>query len=135
MHKINFRIYYEDTDTAGVVYYANYLKFAERARTEALREAGINQQALMDESGLGFMVSKVTVEYKQPAALDDVVQVRTSMQKMGKVRIGLLQEIWRDDVLLTSLVVEVAMVNAARKPTKMDETVRDALRKAFGMEA
>lgn len=131
MHLFPTRIYYEDTDTAGVVYYANYLKFAERARTEALREVGIHQQTLMEVEGLGFVVSKVSAEYKSPARLDDMVEVKTSLIKMSKVRIQLMQEMFRGDVLLTKLNVEVAMVKHGR-PHPMSETIRDALVKAFG---
>ena len=75
IHSLPVRVYYEDTDAAGIVYYANYLKFAERARTEILRGLGIDQRPLMHEHGIGFVVRRVGVEYFVPARLDDLARL------------------------------------------------------------
>ena len=76
-HSCNFRVYYEDTDSGGVVYYANYLRFAERARTEWLRSKGYEQSNLWKEQGIGFVVRKCNIEYLKPAFLDDILQIET----------------------------------------------------------
>lgn len=123
----SFRVYYEDTDAAGVVYYANYLKFAERARTDALRACGINQSEWLKNEGLGFVVSKVIVDYKSPASLDDTIIVETRLQKFERVRMSMTQHIWREEQLLVAMTVEIAMVNADRKPARIPQEIRDAL--------
>lgn len=122
-----FRVYYEDTDAAGIVYYANYLKYAERARTDALRACGIEQSRLLHEDGLGFVVRRVAVDYHAPAALDDAIIVETRLQKVGRVRMSMLQKILCRDVLLTTLEVEIAMIDAQRKPSKIPPAVVQAL--------
>jgi acyl-CoA thioester hydrolase len=76
-HSCNFRVYYEDTDSGGVVYYANYLLFAERARTEWLRSKGYEQSNLWKEQGIGFVVRRCNIEYLKPAFLDDMLQIET----------------------------------------------------------
>ncbi len=131
MYRTSYRIYYEDTDAAGVVYYANYLKFAERARTDALRECGIHQKQLLDEQGLGFVVSRAAIDFKQGARLDDVIDVRIPSATIGKVKIEMTQEIWRDDSLLASIDVVIAMVNSDFKPARIPDKIRDALQNKF----
>ena len=84
MHSIEYRVYYEDTDAQGVVYYANYLKFCERARTEYLRLLGYEQKELMD-IGVIFIVRKVIVEYLKPANLDELIKIETRLNKVKKV--------------------------------------------------
>ena len=86
MHSIEYRVYYEDTDAQGVVYYANYLKFCERARTEYLRLLGYEQKELMD-IGVIFIVRKVIVEYLKPANLDELIKIETRLNNVKKVRI------------------------------------------------
>jgi acyl-CoA thioester hydrolase len=122
-----FRVYYEDTDAAGIVYYANYLKYAERARTDALRACGINQSELLQQYGLGFVVRKVGVDYLSPASLDDEISVETRLQKLGRVRMSMLQMISRGDTVLTRLEVDIAMIDAARKPAKIPPEIIQAL--------
>ena len=89
------RIYYEDTDTGGVVFYANYLKFFERARTEWLRTAGINQSALAASRGLIFIVKSTTVDYHAPARLDDELKVTVVVERLGRASVQFIQEAWR----------------------------------------
>ena len=98
----NLRVYWEDTDAGGVVFYANYLKFFERARTEWLRSLGIEQQTLADVSGVVFVVRSTSVEYNAPARLDDQLVIRTDIERVGPASVQFAQEAWRDDVLLAT---------------------------------
>src|SRR5512146_2139742 len=86
-HIHTLRVYYEDTDTGGVVYYANYLKFFERARTEWLRAAGFGQQSLAAEQGLQFVVARIECDYLRPARLDDVIELDVRVVKAGRVSV------------------------------------------------
>lgn len=115
-HK-KFRVYYEDTDAGGVVYYARYLQFAERARTEMLREMGVNQSELASEYGVYFVVSQVHVDYRSPAALDDVLQIRTHIKCMGRSFMDISQEIFIDDSGDMAALVEVKIA-AVKKSDK-----------------
>lgn len=107
----SIRVYWEDTDAGGVVFYANYLKFFERARTEWLRAAGIGQQALVEGSGAIFIVSDTRVRYLRPARLDDLLRVTVQPTEIGKVRLTLQQQCWREDELLSEGLIEVACVS------------------------
>jgi acyl-CoA thioester hydrolase len=89
------RVYYEDTDSGGVVYYANYLKFFERARTEWLRAAGINQQALAESDGVMFVVRSAAVDYHAPAKLDDELNLTLVVERLGRASVQFVQEAWR----------------------------------------
>jgi acyl-CoA thioester hydrolase len=91
----NVRVYYEDTDTGGVVFYANYLKFFERARTEWLRAAGVSQQALSESHRVMFIVRSTTVDYHAPARLDDELKVSVVVEKLGKASVQFMQQAWR----------------------------------------
>jgi acyl-CoA thioester hydrolase len=89
------RVYYEDTDTGGVVYYANYLKFFERARSEWLRNAGIEQQLLTEQEHVMFVVKNAAIDYHSPAKLDDQLQISVRVEKLGKASVNFYQEAWR----------------------------------------
>ena len=97
MHSIEYRVYYEDTDAQGVVYYANYLKFCERARTEYLRLLGYEQKELMD-IGVIFIVRKVIIEYLNPANLDELIKIETRLNKVKKVSFNFLQTIYNSNL-------------------------------------
>jgi acyl-CoA thioester hydrolase len=88
----DIRVYYEDTDAGGIAFYANYLKFFERARTEWLRAAGISQEQLMREESRMFVVRSTAVDYHQPARLDDMLQISVVVEKMGRASVGFYQE-------------------------------------------
>jgi len=105
------RVYWEDTDAGGVVFYANYLKFFERARTEWLRSLGIEQQTLADTSGVVFVVRSTSVEYNAPARLDDQLQIRTDIERVGPASVQFAQEAWREGVLLASGQIRVGCVD------------------------
>jgi acyl-CoA thioester hydrolase len=107
------RVYYEDTDAGGIVFYANYLKFFERARTEWLRAAGVSQQEMLEHHGAIFVVKNTSVDYHAPAKLDDVLNLTLSIEKLGRASVQFTQQAWRDDTLLTSAAVKVGCVDAA----------------------
>ena len=107
------RVYWEDTAAGGVVFYANYLKFFERARTEWLRSLGIEQQTLADASGVVFVVRSTAVEYNAPARLDDQLEIRTLVERVGPASVQFAQEAWRGDVMLASGKIRVGCVDKA----------------------
>ncbi len=106
------RIYYEDTDAGGIVFYANYLKFFERARTEWLRATGVNQHALAEEDGAIFVVKHASIDYRAPAKLDDVIDLTLRVEKLGGASIQFVQQAWRGESLLASAQVKVGCVDA-----------------------
>lgn len=107
------RVYYEDTDLAGIVYYANYLRFIERARTEWVRGLGVDQGALKREEGIVFAVRRVEADYLKPARFDDLLTVTTRLLEMGGARIELEQEVLRaGERLFAARVVLVCMSEA-----------------------
>lgn len=107
------RVYYEDTDLGGVVYYANYLKFMERARTEWLRALGFEQTALARDHGAVFVVSSLTIDYLEPAAFNDELTVTVELEKLGAAQILLKQSIARGAKALATASVRIACVNTA----------------------
>lgn len=109
------RVYYGDTDAAGVVYYANYLRLCENARTEWLRDMGINQSAFRDETGLVFVVRSVTADYRASALLDDVVDIVTVIEDVRRVKATFLQQMMRGDECLFEARIVVACVDMNRK--------------------
>lgn len=112
------RVYYEDTDAAGVVYYANYLRFCERARTEWLRELGIGQQALMASDGIAFVVRSVKADYLRAARLDDALEVTTRISALRGASLLFEQDVQRAGQLLFSAQVLVVCIDQRRqKPT------------------
>ena len=126
-HNFRLRVYYEDTDLAGIVYYANYLKFIERARTEALLAAGIDQVALEREQGTVFAVRALSVDYRAPARFQDVLTVRTTAAAVTAARARLIQEVWRTDELLVAAEVDVVCLGRDGRPRRLPEPVRAAL--------
>ena len=104
------RVYYEDTDALGLVYYANYLKFMERARTEWLRELGFEQDGLISQ-GFGFVVVSVSVDYKKPACFNDELRVETRLAKHSKASLVFEQEIIRGAELLVKASIKVCCIN------------------------
>ena len=107
------RVYWEDTDAGGVVYYANYLKFLERCRTEWLRSLGVDQPRLKAERGLQFVVVNVTVDFLRPAVLDDEVIVTAELVKLTGATIQFKQAIWRQDLQFIDATARVACLDSA----------------------
>jgi acyl-CoA thioester hydrolase len=126
-HRLTLRVYYEDTDLAGVVYYANYLRFIERGRSEALRGGGIDQAALKRDLGLVFVVRSLSIDYLSPARFDDLLEVRTRVTRLRGASVEMGQEIWRGADPLIRATVTVACMDAAGRPQRLPEAVRLAL--------
>jgi acyl-CoA thioester hydrolase len=126
-NRFALRVYYEDTDAAGIVYYANYLKFAERARTEMLRRLGFEQQRLMRDGGIAFAVRRCTADYLLPARLDDALGIETRLLDIGAATLDIEQRVWRGDDLLVCLEVRLACLNAGLKPVRIPAELRVAL--------
>jgi acyl-CoA thioester hydrolase len=125
---IRVRVYYEDTDAGGVVYYANYLKFFERCRTEWMRFAGHDQSALAAEAGIGFVARKASCEYLKPARLDDELIVGLEVEKLTRVRVIFRQHVRRGDDELVTGTVEIACVNmATMTPSAIPEFLHSKL--------
>lgn len=122
-HHAHYRVYYEDTDAGGVVYYANYLKFAERARSDALRVLNIHQAKLWETHGLGFVVSGCNLRFRGAARLDDEIHVETQLKSLQKVRMSMRQIISRDTVVLVELDVEIACVDQTLKPVRIPDFI------------
>ena len=125
------RVYYEDTDAGGIVFYANYLKFFERARTEWLRAAGVDQQALMAREGAAFVVKNASIDYHAPARLDDEITLTLRIEKLGRASIQFVQQAYKGDLLLVEASVKVGCVDIATvRPRSLPADVADKMRAA-----
>lgn len=126
-HRFPVRVYYEDTDLGQVVYYANYLKFIERGRSEWLRAAGVDQTVLL-ERGLAFVVRRVEADYLRPARFDDALEVVTTLDHAAGPRITVAQSVERDGTALFRAVVTVVCVDlATMRPQRLPQDVLAAL--------
>lgn len=122
---IPVRVYYEDTDTAGIVYYANYLRYLERGRTEWLRALGVGQLRLAEETGIVFAVRSLNIEYLKPARLDDQLAVLTELTLAGRAQITLKQWIERGGETLVEATVRVACLDAKKmKPAALPADIK-----------
>ena len=121
----NVRVYYEDTDTAGVVYYANYLRFFERARTEWFRHLGLNQEELAAEEGVRFAVRHATLDFIAAARLDDLLQVSVRVLKLAGASAELEQEVCREGRRICAAIIKIACLRAADfRPVPIPESIR-----------
>ena len=123
-HRIDVRVYYEDTDLAGIVYYANYLKFIERARSEWIRTLGLDQTRLKEDQGIVFAVRRLEADYLSPARFDDVLSVHTSTESMSGARITLRQEVRRAGEPLFMAVVTLVALTETGQPTRLPADLR-----------
>ncbi len=121
------RVYYEDTDAGGVVYYANYLKFAERARTEMLRQSGFDHVSLAQEHGVMIVVRNCAVEYIAPARLDDSLEVRSRIATLGGASFTIRQEIFRVETLLVTADTRLACIDSDFRPTRLPVALQHVL--------
>ena len=126
-HSLTLRVYYEDTDLAGVVYYANYLRFIERGRSEALRAGGIDQTALKRDQGLVFVVRSLNIDYLSPARFDDLLEVRTQATRLRGASVEMGQEVWRGTDCLIRASVTIACMDLAGRPQRLPTAVRQVL--------
>lgn len=127
------RVYYEDTDTGGVVFYANYLKFFERARTEWLRAAGVGQQAMTETEGVMFVVKSTAVDYHAPAKLDDELKLTVVVERLGRASVQFLQQAWRvgsaPELLATGRIKVGCVDLAAFRPSPIPASVLARIKK------
>ncbi len=123
MHRFPIRVYYEDTDMAGIVYYANYLRYIERARSDWVREIGIDQLA-MKAQGVVFAVRRIEADYIQPARFDDALDVHTALVKLTPARMIMAQKVLRGDDVLFTADVTIACIGAGGKPVRLPAELR-----------
>ncbi len=127
-HDVAFRVYYEDTDAGGVVYHAQYLAFAERGRTEAMRSLGAPVAALREEFGLGFVVRDVQISYRRPVRLDDLLTVTTWLRELGGARLRMRQSLTCNGAVAADMEVELACIRVVDlKPARIPPLWRDVL--------
>jgi acyl-CoA thioester hydrolase len=126
-HIFPLRVYYEDTDLAGIVYYANYLKFIERARSEWVRGLGVDQALLRAQQGIVFAVRRVEADYLRPAVFDDVLTVQTTLTYHSGARLVLDQSVLRDAQTLFTARVTLVCLTAAGTPTRFPQALRQTL--------
>ena len=126
-HRLPVRVYYEDTDFSGVVYHANYLRFLERGRTELLRSAGVDQSILHAEpGGIIFAVRRMSLEYVRPARMDDLLAGETGTSEIRGASLRMSQRILREDIVLLTAEVHVAVL-AGGKPARLPDEIRRLL--------
>jgi len=126
-HIFRLRVYYEDTDAAGIVYYANYFKFAERARTEMLRSVKIDQNVLYTKTGVRFVVRSCAIDYLKPARLDDELEVHTKIQCVKGASLTTLQTVRRARDAVVSLKLRIACIGRCGRPKRLPEEVASGL--------
>jgi len=130
MSKLSIRIYYEDTDAGGVVYYANYLKYIERGRSEMLREEGFEQDQINKDFGVLFVVRQVTANYLKPAKFDDLIEVQTEIKTAGKASLIFSQKIMnirKNTVLFDAEVKVVSVLTQNFKPCGIPQAISEKL--------
>jgi acyl-CoA thioester hydrolase len=124
-HRLDVRVYYEDTDAGGVVFYANYLKFMERGRTEWLRSVGVNQSDVAREFGRIFIVAGLDIKYLKSAKLDDVLQIDSTVTRMGRASLHFAQSVSRNGELLAQSNIQIGCVDTVKmRPAAIPEVVR-----------
>ena len=122
------RIYFEDTDSGGVVYHSNYLKFMERARTEWLRSVGIDQHHLKYHAHIMFVVHRIDIQYKTPARFNDDLIVKSELLEIGSSKIEFRQMIYRDEEMLIDAHVDIACIDSEKfKPVRIPSTVKQTM--------
>ena len=122
-HSMNIRVYYEDTDLGGVVYYANYLRFIERARSEWIRELGIDQIKMRNEEEAIFVVTKIKADYLSPAHFDDILTVDTRIKVVSPVRAYFYQNIFREEKVIFRSEVCVTCTSNSCKVLRLPEKI------------
>ncbi len=129
MHEFNYKlkVFYEDTDAGGVVYYANYLKFFERARTDAISNIGLSNKKLLDEYGVFIIVKSCNVEYLKPAKLEDQLEIKSSIISTSNTSFKMKQKAFRDQELITDCEIHLVIVDKSGRPTKIPEILKEKI--------
>ena len=123
----NIKVYYEDTDAGGVVYYANYLKFLERARSEAIHSLGFSNKGLLENHGILLIVKSCNIQYKQPAQLEDLLEISSEAISFTKTSILMKQLILKNKDIISEAEVHLVAVNNKGKPTKIPDQLKRKL--------
>ncbi len=126
-HKFPIRVYYEDTDMGGIVYHANYLKFIERARSDWVRQMGIDQNEMRDQDGVVFAVRRIEADYNASAKFDDELEVQTSTTAVTGARLVLDQQVYRGEELLFSAMVTIVCIGETGQPARLPANIRQQL--------
>ena len=129
MNNFFCRVYYEDTDSVGIVYHANYFKYIERARTESLRSLGLFQSKIKDQFKLTFVVKNIFAEFIKPAKLDDFLEIKSNFIKFGMVSIKLEQEIFLNDKKIFGAKIKLGIIDMNGKPKKLPGEIKVKLEK------
>ncbi len=124
VHELPIRVYYEDTDMGGIVYYANYLRYIERARSDWVRSLGVDQNAMREQDGVVFVVRRVEADYLKPAKFDDELLVRTVVKTVTGVRLIMFQDVIRGEDLLFQAEVTVVCVGEGGAPARLPANIR-----------
>jgi acyl-CoA thioester hydrolase len=127
VHRFQLRVYYEDTDVGGMVYYANYLKYAERARTELLRAAGFSHGEMAERHDTFFAVSRCEIDYLRPARFDDLLTIETRVVDVGAAVINLEQRVLREEQLLSRIAIRIVCLNRQGRPLRLADPLRETL--------
>ena len=129
MHEFNYKlkVFYEDTDAGGVVYYANYLKFFERARTDAISNIGLSNKKLLDEYGVFIIVKSCNVEYLKPAKLEDQLEIKSSIISTSNTSFKMKQKAFRDQELITDCEIHLVIVDKSGRPTKFPDILKEKI--------
>ena len=123
------KVYYEDTDAGGVVYYANYLKFMERARSDALKSLGFTNKLLIEENGIYIIVKSCNINYIKPASLEDSLEIKSNIKKITKTSFFMSQKVFKGNDLITEAEVHLVTIDKKGKPAKIPEMLKEELEK------
>ena len=123
------KVYYEDTDAGGVVYYANYLKFMERARSDAIESLGFTNKLLIEENGTYIIVKSCNINYIKPALLEDDLEIKSNIKETTKTSFFMRQKVFKDNDLITESEIHLVTINKKGKPVKIPETFKEELEK------
>ncbi len=137
-HRLAVRVYFEDTDTARMVYHANYLKYMERARTEILRLCGVSQRDMLAAQGdekKGFAVRRCEIDFLAPARLDDLLEVRSRLEGMGAAYIDIKQQVVREGAVLADAFIRVACVGAKGQPVRIPADIASEFKALMGNQS
>ena len=130
-HTYKTKVYYEDTDAGGVVYYANYLKFLERARTEAITKIGLSNRKIKEDLGLFIIVKSCNIEYKKSAHLEDELSIRSFVKSITKTSFFMTQIITRKEDVISEALVHLVFINNLGKPQKIPDKIYESFRPYF----
>ena len=123
------KVYYEDTDAGGVVYYANYLKFMERARSNVLENLGFTNKSLIEKNGIYVIVKSCNINYLKPASLEDDLEIKSNIKEITKTSFFVSQKVFKSNVQITEAEVHLVTFDKKGKPVKIPETLKEGLEK------